>query len=308
MHEWSKDPKNLIILPSRGEPNTFARTLFDQWNENAGIDVEHNRPAIQLEDAIETVLQRSEPLSKEELEEHNRAKEEGKTDQPTDMQVDDDDNEDELDQLNLHDTFDVYMKHTATGFFKNLGVKMFPVTDHRRKFDDYGDMIDPEEFMKGDYQQAIDQNVPEKKLDDIESEVVEEVPVKYFEEPATLDLKCKLVYIDFEGRVDGVSIKNILQQVNPKKLVLVNGDEESYQDLKDFCLEKDSMTKDFHVPIPGKPLNVSHAKHLYSAIISDDIFSSLNFKKVHISLYFKCSLFVDGRLLACIYSRPSRCI
>lgn len=44
-------------------------------------------------------------------------------------------------------------------------------------------------------------------------------PFKYTVEEGTLDLICKLIYIDFEGRVDGKSIRNILTQVSPRKMV-----------------------------------------------------------------------------------------
>lgn len=45
------------------------------------------------------------------------------------------------------------------------------------------------------------------------------IPYKYFSSQVNVHLKCKVIYIDFEGRVDGNSIRNILPQVAPRKLV-----------------------------------------------------------------------------------------
>lgn len=56
--------------------------------------------------------------------------------------------------------------------------------------------------------------VDERKKDDDEL-----VPSKYINQQITVDVQCLLKYIDFEGLSDGKSIKNILQNVNPKKLV-----------------------------------------------------------------------------------------
>jgi cleavage and polyadenylation specificity factor subunit 2 len=46
-----------------------------------------------------------------------------------------------------------------------------------------------------------------------------EKPSKVVETDITVQVKCGLQYIDFEGRSDGRSIKNILAHVAPLKLV-----------------------------------------------------------------------------------------
>jgi cleavage and polyadenylation specificity factor subunit 2 len=51
----------------------------------------------------------------------------------------------------------------------------------------------------------------------VEKEI--KIPYKYFSSQVNVHLKCKVIYIDFEGRVDGNSIRNILPQVAPRKLV-----------------------------------------------------------------------------------------
>ena len=47
----------------------------------------------------------------------------------------------------------------------------------------------------------------------------QERPFKYVEYDSVIEFRCKLQYLDFEGRSDGKSMRNILQQLTPKKLV-----------------------------------------------------------------------------------------
>ena len=46
-----------------------------------------------------------------------------------------------------------------------------------------------------------------------------EVPTKYVSEKRNLDIKAKILQIDFEGRSDGESIKTIISTIKPKNLV-----------------------------------------------------------------------------------------
>lgn len=46
-------------------------------------------------------------------------------------------------------------------------------------------------------------------------------PSKYIIEEITLKLRCFVHYVDYEGRSDAESIKNIIQQLSPRKLVFL---------------------------------------------------------------------------------------
>ena len=147
-----------------------------------------------------------------------------------------------LDKLHPQQTyhpFDIYVKDMArsSGFFKHAQVyRMFPVHEPRCRVDDYGETIDPSAYMREEEQTAIEaaaghssaggdkplatETVP-VSLDKKETEQVKERPHKYVEYAMALKIACQVVYIDFEGRSDGKSIKNILSQVAPRKLVIL---------------------------------------------------------------------------------------
>ncbi len=96
-----------------------------------------------------------------------------------------------------------------------------------------------------------------------EAESKEVIPTKYVSSTLDLQVCCLLYYLDYSGTADGTSIKNILPQVSPRKLVLVSGTEASHADLRDFCLASDTMTKDVFLPRAGETLNVSSVTNIY---------------------------------------------
>jgi len=57
------------------------------------------------------------------------------------------------------------------------------------------------------------------KIDKPEREAEMSIPSKCISHIESIPIKCKVCYIDFEGLSDGKSIKNIIPQVSPKKIV-----------------------------------------------------------------------------------------
>jgi cleavage and polyadenylation specificity factor subunit 2 len=146
-------------------------------------------------------------------------------------------------QDSTHHPYDVYIRDMprSSGFFKHAqAYRMFPVHEPRVRVDDYGEMIDPRAYMREEEQNAIEFSALQKEDGEkedmevskeesmLESEqyhggqglkLEDAVPSKYVEYKMDLKVCCQVVYIDFEGRSDGKSIKNILAQVAPRKLV-----------------------------------------------------------------------------------------
>jgi cleavage and polyadenylation specificity factor subunit 2 len=48
---------------------------------------------------------------------------------------------------------------------------------------------------------------------------LQELPTKCVKETLELNIRAKLMHIDFEGRSDGESIKKLLANIKPKNLV-----------------------------------------------------------------------------------------
>eukprot|EP00842_Homolaphlyctis_polyrhiza_P001823 jgi/Hompol1/2641/HPOL_000480-RA len=124
---------------------------------------------------------------------------------------------------------------------------MFPVFESRARIDDYGEILDLELFSKLDQQ-----NVPNEEE-----------------------------YIDFEGRADGRSMRNILTQIAPRKVVLVHGDYAATHELANFFKTSQNLTHEVHIPAPGDYVNVSSASNLYRVVLTDTLISTLHMSKLH---------------------------
>ncbi|KAI7899636.1 beta-lactamase-like protein [Cokeromyces recurvatus] len=314
---------NTLILTDRAGPGSLARRLYDDWNKQTdAMDIDtvtaHNRtklpvkPVINYESTMDLTIYKRVPLEGAELQEFEaaqRAKAEREAAQAailarskTIMEEDEsdssdiDDNDENMDSL-LMKQFDLYVRDTGKsgGFFKqSQSYHMFPYLEKRKKFDDYGEAIQIEHYMKASDFERIEQ---EKKslgeganfgkedelMPDIEEPLLpgrDESPTKYTSNNEKLSVQCLLRYVDLEGLSDGRSIKTILPQIAPRKLIIVHGSESSTEELANACQSIDNFTKEIFTPSVGEVLNVSAATNIYRVKLTDSMVSSLQFSKL----------------------------
>merc|ERR1712180_28166 len=249
--QWCTNPKNSVILTSRSSPGTLARQLIAHQGDRDRV--------IPLE------VRRRIKLTGAELEEYRqKEKEKEKKNVSSLVEAALDEESDSEDEMDVSFTkagdkskpvkHDIVMKPDSvkkqTGFFKSNKSRypMYPCHEEKIKYDDYGEIIRPEDFM--------DTSEPVNNLDshmlhpqeEEEEEVQdkEEVPTKCVASTQNFAVKCGVQFIDFEGRTDGESIFKLLQQLRPRRAILVRGSQQSLNSLRDFCSEvvKFSKAKD----------------------------------------------------------------
>ncbi|KAI5444326.1 hypothetical protein KIW84_012816 [Lathyrus oleraceus] len=93
-----------------------------------------------------------------------------------------------------------------------------------------------------------------------------------------VQVRCLLVYMDFEGRSDGRSIKNILSHVAPLKLVLVHGSAEATDHLKQHCLK--NVCPHVYAPQIEETIDVTSDLCAYKVQLSEKLMSNVLFKKL----------------------------
>ncbi|RKO87450.1 beta-lactamase-like protein [Blyttiomyces helicus] len=310
LHEWGLMPQNIVILPDRGSPGSMARRLYDRWVETAPPQVDGSaRPSVALDMDVSLIMKKKIPLEGDELAEFLTREQQRKEAEaellakaPSMLQEDESDaSEDEGEQGEVGSLltagFDVYVKDAtrAGGFFKqSQSYRMFPISEPRKRVDDYGEIIDPAVYMRGQYQytpaaaEEVDEVFSFLLITDMPSTDprTPSVPHISIQGPTPMDLDklkpeedkvpSKVMYIDFEGRADGRSIKNILHEVNPRKLILIHGSEESTQDLANYCLQSENFTSEVFCPAVGECINVSAATNIYQVKLTDSLVSSLS--------------------------------
>lgn len=121
-----------------------------------------------------------------------------------------------------------------------------------------------EDFIKfdatpGDKPTVDEQN--KKSDEDEEEEELYDIPSKCVEYEQTIYVAAKIVHIDFEGRSDGESIKQIVLALKPRRLILVRGNPYSTKVVYNFA--KVFIDGKVFTPRIGQCLNVTTESHIY---------------------------------------------
>ncbi|KAG0172138.1 cleavage and polyadenylation specificity factor subunit 2 [Apophysomyces sp. BC1034] len=312
--------KNTLILTDRSAPGSLARQMYKEWDLKSENMVQSTpgstkapvKPAIEYQATLNLRVFGRVPLEGAELqayEAEQRAKAERDAAQAamiarskTIMEEDESDTsdideaDDAMDDV-LMTQHDLYVKDAGRsgGFFKQAqSYRMFPYLERRKRIDDYGESIQVEHYMKAsdmDQMQSRKQQLGEganfAKEDEMEVDIQEpilpgrdETPTKYISTVDDVEISCLLRYVDLEGLSDGKSVKTILPQIAPRKLIVVHGQESSTEDLLQACQGMDHFTKEIFTPSVGEVLNVSAATNIYRVKLTDAMVSSLQFSKL----------------------------
>ncbi|CAJ0824574.1 18060_t:CDS:10 [Entrophospora sp. SA101] len=313
LFEISKSDINALILTDRGPPNSLARKLYHEWDRKSQTSQGVVKPAAALDLTINLMINKKVPLEGAELLEYKaeqRKKQEREAAQAALIAkslsiIEEDETDDEeseagdtdMEEL-LAKQFDLYVRDATKygGFFKQTqSYLMYPFVEKRKRYDDYGEIIPSDMFKRvggsigtegigiepiGDRDDMGGGDKEEFDKDNNNSSLDSNVPTKYVLYDEDVTFKCQIRFIDLEGTNDGRSLKTIVPQVQPRKLVtnifcLIP----STKDFAQSCLALESMTKDIYTPDVGETLNVSAAINFYQVKLTDSLISSLNFSK-----------------------------
>jgi cleavage and polyadenylation specificity factor subunit 2 len=307
--QWSNDSRNSVIFVDRSYPNTPARRLME--NPKMGtMYLEHWKRVplvgIELEEYEflrnqEKELELAKIKAEEEKERNLR--------QQTEMYDYEGEDKDSSSTLSsLWQGHDLYAKSTPV----NTTIHpMFPCIDRRSVFDEYGEVIRPEDlsaaaekalaFANTIPQQTnyrIKQRIKQQQQEEMEVEEEKEkvvVPTKCIRETLKVSVQCNIEYIDFEGRSEGKSIKKILSHVQPRKLVLIHGGVEATANLELFCRNMADAPKSILTPRVGETVDVTEATNLFRMHLKSNLLEALNPISIPES---KCSIsYIDGIIM-----------
>ncbi|KAK0595526.1 hypothetical protein LWI29_007524 [Acer saccharum] len=287
--EWTSEVKNLVLFTERGQYGTLARML----------------QADPPPKAVKVTMSRRVPLAGEELiayeEEQNRLKKEEalkasliKEEESKASHGPDNDLNDPMiiDTNNAHAPLDVVDPHG--GGFRDIFIDgfvtpsisvapMFPFYDTTSEWDDFGEVINPDDYVIKD--EDMDQaavnfggNMDGKLDEGAASLMLDTKPSKVVSNELTVQVKCSLIYLDYEGRADGRSIKTILAHVAPLKLVLVHGSAEATEHLKQHCLKH--VCPYVYTPQIEETIDVTSDLCAYKVQLSEKLMSNVLFKKL----------------------------
>lgn len=287
--EWASDPKNLVLFTERGQFATLARIL----------------QADPPPKAVKVTMSKRVPLVGEELiayeEEQNRIKkeealkaslikeEEAKASHGADIDTSD---PMIVDTSNTHTSADVagplgvgYRDILIDGFVppSTSVAPMFPFYENTFEWDDFGEVINPDDYVIKDEDMDrtgvhVGGDIDGKFDDGSASLILDTKPSKVVSNELTVQVKSSLIYMDYEGRSDGRSIKSILSHVAPLKLVLVHGSAEATEHLKQHCLKH--VCPHVYAPHIEETIDVTSDLCAYKVQLSEKLMSNVLFKKL----------------------------
>eukprot|EP01104_Vermistella_antarctica_P017312 TRINITY_DN6110_c0_g1_i2.p1 TRINITY_DN6110_c0_g1~~TRINITY_DN6110_c0_g1_i2.p1 ORF type:complete len:859 (-),score=215.94 TRINITY_DN6110_c0_g1_i2:92-2518(-) len=269
--EWAGDPRNLVVFTQRSPPGTLAAHLMSKkTNAPKSETVPRKGACSPLSPDGSTLslrMSRRVPLEGEELEEYRRKLEDEEKEQAA-QAILEAATQGETDAALVGETEEdvqerVMKKMDADFYFKNESdhdlcvfdpfkkpYPMFPLRNTQLTFDEYGEVIDANDYVSETDRLAREAREAELKSGGLPGDVVmaardagiedddeddEELPTKCISADVQISLRCGFLYVDIEGRSDGRSVKEILKKIAPRKVVLINGSEVCRQELKDVC-------------------------------------------------------------------------
>ncbi|XP_050251747.1 cleavage and polyadenylation specificity factor subunit 2 [Quercus robur] len=287
--EWATDAKNLVLFTERGQFASLARILQADPPPKA-VKVTMSKRVPLVGDELIAYEEEQNRIKKEEALKATLIKEEeSKASQSADINASD---PMVIDVSKTLASPDVAGQHSAgyrdiliDGFVppSTSVAPMFPFYENTFDWDDFGEVINPDDYVIKD--EDMDQtgmhvggNLDGKFDEGSANLILDTKPSKVVSNELTVHVKCSLIYMDFEGRSDGRSIKSILSQVAPLKLVLVHGSAEATEHLKQHCLKH--VCPHVYAPHIEETIDVTSDLCAYKVQLSEKLMSNVLFKKL----------------------------
>lgn len=282
--EWAADSRNLVLFTERGQFGSRARILQSDPPPKA-VKVTLSKRVPLVGEELAAYEEEQEKIKKEEALKASLVKEEESNSKAV---VGTDVSKSDPMIIDGHAQADVvgeaYRDVLIDGFVPPSSVApMFPFYDDTSEWDDFGEVINPDDYVIKDEDMdmgsmAVGGDVDGKLDEGTASLMLDTTPSKVVSSELTVQVKCCLVYMDFEGRSDGRSMKSILAHVAPLKLVLVHGSAEATEHLKQHCLKH--VCPHVYAPQIEETIDVTSDLCAYKVQLSEKLMSNVLFKKL----------------------------
>ncbi|XP_014250088.1 probable cleavage and polyadenylation specificity factor subunit 2 [Cimex lectularius] len=247
---WASDPENTIIMTSKSFEGSLGRDLIDNGsNRTITLDI---KKRIKLEGKeLEIYLK------------HQQSK--------NYQQKESSEDEDDLQLVNIvTGVHDLMVKPERRKRHRRYYL-MYPYIDKKMKSDEYGELVKTE-----DYKNSEPNGKPSKKKKEI-VQIKGECPTKCVAYKQTIDVKAQIKFIDFEGRSDGLSVQQLITQLQPRKVILIRGSPEITDKLAK-CI-KTKIDAEVFTPKKGEIIDVTSETHIYQIRLTDSLASSFKLQK-----------------------------
>eukprot|EP00823_Brevimastigomonas_motovehiculus_P006165 TRINITY_DN4974_c0_g1_i1.p1 TRINITY_DN4974_c0_g1~~TRINITY_DN4974_c0_g1_i1.p1 ORF type:complete len:729 (+),score=157.35 TRINITY_DN4974_c0_g1_i1:99-2285(+) len=278
--EMSSDPKNLLLLTCRTSAKTLASKLL-HLPKNRQISFTRQKSVLLRGTELQSFLAQQRIQQEQE-----------RLEKKTALESDSDADDDADDEGIIRSHIQLMPSHP-----------MFPLIEKKPStLDVYGEVLKHDEFKKDtpNVVQKDDDMAMEDQHSSSSSSMSSSssassssssssssslssqeqvLPTKTIIEDITMQVKLQVMFIDFEGRSDGRSIKTILSRVAPRKLILVRGSDSAKDELSRYCTSK-NVCKEVFVPKNNQNVDVTSETSIYRINLTEQLLASLDFVKI----------------------------
>lgn len=155
--------------------------------------------------------------------------------------------------------------------------QMFPFQFYKKRTGDYGILVDPTDFGAAPNVEAPKEATTVEKAPIKEASIA---PTKLIDYSKEITVKCRRAMVDFTGLVDGRSLRTILGQIDPKRLILVGGPDDPTDYLLQHALfresEEDPSVEYATAPALMETVRLSLASNTKQAVVSQAVIDQLD--------------------------------
>ncbi|CAD6991302.1 probable cleavage and polyadenylation specificity factor subunit 2 [Ceratitis capitata] len=278
--QWAANPLNSIIITSRTSQGTLAMDLVENASVGRKLELDVRR-RVELEGAEldEYLRTQGEKLNrlivKQDVEEESSS-----------------DSDDDIEMSIITGKHDIVVRPEGrhhSGFFKSSKkhYAMFPFHEEKIKCDEYGEIINLEDYRISDigFEAATDEINKEnvKKEEPKESKATNndvqllEKPTKCTSQRKTIEVNAQIQRIDFEGRSDGESMLKILSQLRPRRVIVVHGTQDATNIVAKHCQQ--NIGARVFTPQKGETIDATTESHIYQVRLTEGLVAQLQFQK-----------------------------
>ncbi|XP_017486353.1 PREDICTED: probable cleavage and polyadenylation specificity factor subunit 2 isoform X2 [Rhagoletis zephyria] len=278
--QWAANPLNSIIMTSRTSHGTLAMDLIENASPGRKLELDVRRrvelEGAELEEYLRTQGEKLNRLIvKQDVEEESSS-----------------DSDDDIEMSVITGKHDIVVRPEGrhhSGFFKSnkKHYAMFPFHEEKIKCDEYGEIINLEDYRISDvgFEATIDEHNKEniKKEEPKESKAstndvqLLEKPTKCTSQRKTIEINAQIQRIDFEGRSDGESMLKILSQLRPRRVIVVHGTEDATSVVAQHCQQ--NIGARVFTPQKGETIDATTESHIYQVRLTEGLVAQLQFQK-----------------------------
>ena len=115
---------------------------------------------------------------------------------------------------------------------------------------------------------------------DLEDPLENRTPTKCISWDADVQIRASILSLDYSGRSDGLSMKKIVEHVEPRRLIVVHGNDAETAAMVEYCKAAGIAKEGVMAPAVGESVDLSSQSASHKIVLQDAMTSHLTYQQV----------------------------